>query len=71
MHIFSGVNLMVPGFQHVEVFRMARGILEGTKTIPSLHVAQVVVEMVAFACSSKLRALRAKLVDEAIINFVE
>lgn len=58
-----------PGFQPARNFCMARKILESIETIPSLHVAQTVIEMAASENSHELIALRAKLADEVVIAF--
>lgn len=50
---------------------MANGVLDGTETMPSLHIAHVVTENINSEDYSKLTTLRAKLGDEAIIAFAK
>lgn len=68
---FLGMDLMAPGFQPTGIFHMAMGVLEGTKTMPSLHMAQPIVEVAVSVDSHELIALRARQADKVVIAFAE
>lgn len=63
------MDLMVTGFQLIGIFCMAGEILEGIKTMLSLHVIQAITKVIASEDSFELTKLRSKLASEAIIVF--
>lgn len=62
---------MGPGFQPTRIFHMARGILEGIETMPSLHITQAIAEVAVVKDPHELMTLQAKLADEAVLAFAK
>ena len=66
MPIFSSVEMLAPDFAPAQVFHLAGKILEGKAPMPSLEVAQAIIEP---STEEDLSKLQAKLAAEAIRVF--
>jgi len=66
--VFSSMEILVPDFALAQVFHLASKMLEGKIPMPSLEVAQAMIEL----CKEKnLVNLQAKLAYEIIVVFEE